>query len=209
MLLETDIINDLPERYRVQLINSLSGYKSANLIGSCNAQGLLNLALFSSVFHVGASPALIGLLSRPDSVPRHTLENIRATGEFTVNSVSTALYRQAHLCSARSDRSQSEFDFAQLTPQFKKGHRAPAVQQSPLSIYLTLREITPIEANNTVLIIGQVQAIELPQQALSEDGFIDHQLLDTICVSGLDSYHKTQPIARLGHAKMPTSATEA
>ena len=209
MILEADVINDLPSRYRVQLMNSLSGFKSANLIGSVSEQGALNLALFSSVFHVGASPSLMGILSRPNSVPRHTLENIRATGEFTINNVTASLYQQAHLCSARSDRDQSEFDFAKLSPQFKTGHLAPAVRQSPLSIFLSCRQITPIEANDTVLIIGEVQAIELPQQALNEDGFIDHQLLETVCISGVDSYHTTQSIGRLGHAKMPVQSIEA
>ncbi|MGO3346471.1 MAG: hypothetical protein ACTIM4_14665 [Marinomonas sp.] len=51
-------LSEMTSRYRTQLINSLSGFKSANLIGTCNAQGQTNLAIFSSVFHLGASPAL-------------------------------------------------------------------------------------------------------------------------------------------------------
>ena len=48
--------------FKRNFINSLSGYKSINLIGSVNHNGLPNLAIFNSVFHVGSDPPLIGML---------------------------------------------------------------------------------------------------------------------------------------------------
>ena len=37
--------------------------------------------------------------------------------------------------------------------------------------------------------------------AVAEDGFIDLQALETVAVTGLDSYHSTHKLARLPYAK--------
>jgi hypothetical protein len=60
MIITKTQISELEKLYRVKLINSLSGFKSANLIGTINKKGITNLALFSSVIHVGANPRFNG-----------------------------------------------------------------------------------------------------------------------------------------------------
>ena len=64
----------LPTRFRGNLINGIAGFKPALLVGTADAQGQTNLALFSSVFHIGASPPLLGLIVRPcpEGTERHT-----------------------------------------------------------------------------------------------------------------------------------------
>lgn len=89
---------------RVKLINSVVGYKSANLIGTVDAEGNENLSIVSSVIHLGSSPALIGFISRPHSVERHTLENIISSGYYTINAVSADIALQAHQTSARYEK---------------------------------------------------------------------------------------------------------
>jgi len=110
-------IADLEDRKRIALINSLSGFKSLNLIGTVNQSGQTNLAIFNSVVHIGANPPLMGFISRPDTVEKHTLENIREMGYFTINHVNKDIYEKAHQTSARYPRNQSEFDATGLTPE--------------------------------------------------------------------------------------------
>ena len=50
---------------RLNLINSCSGIKPANLIGTQSAAGQPNVAIFSSVVHLGSNPALFGMVFRP------------------------------------------------------------------------------------------------------------------------------------------------
>ena len=100
-------IESFEQRYRANFINSLSGYKSAYLVGT-QGKDNSNLAIFNSVFHIGANPALIGMISRPNSVPRHTLENIRLNKFYTLNHVETSFLKQAHQTSARYESYQSE-----------------------------------------------------------------------------------------------------
>ena len=114
-----DDIENMELRFKTAFINSLSGFKSLNLIGTIDASGNNNLAIFNSVFHVGANPALMAFVVRPDSVERHTLENILQTNYYTINHVNQSIIKQAHQTSARYSKYQSEFAATGLTPEFK------------------------------------------------------------------------------------------
>ncbi len=85
--IDNNAIAQLEQRFRTNFINCLSGFKSLNLIGSVNQLQQTNLAIFNSVFHLGANPPLLGCIIRPDSVERHTLSNIESTGYYTFNHV--------------------------------------------------------------------------------------------------------------------------
>ncbi len=190
----------LGKRERTNLINSLSGYKSANLIGTINTQGQTNLALFSSVVHLGADPALVGMVSRPDSVPRHTLENIRETKKFTINHVNARIFEQAHHSSARYDRDISEFEACHLNEQFTE-FAAPYVKESVIKFGLEFVEEKPIEVNGTVFIIGKILEIICPADLIQHDGNLDLVNSDAVAVSGLNRYHECRLIEQLEYAK--------
>ena len=90
-------------------INSLSGFKSANVIGTADAQGVHNLSVVSSVVHLGSSPPKWGWCCAPGA-DAHTYKNIMATGQCTFNHVGAAWFQQAHQCSARYPADVSEFE---------------------------------------------------------------------------------------------------
>ena len=81
---------------KLNLINSCTGYKSANLIATKSIDGDTNVAVFSSITHLGSSPALIGFIMRPTTVPRDTYKNIMETGYFTVNHITVDMIADAH-----------------------------------------------------------------------------------------------------------------
>ncbi len=194
-------LDELDKSYRRNLINGLSGYKSLCLCATQDAEGRMNLAPMSSVIHVGAHPPLMGLLLRPHVVPRHTLENIEQTSYFSLNHVTEATYRQAHQASARYDPEQSEFEAVGLIPQPSERLPLPYVAEAPVQIGLKLRERHLLLANSTVFIVGEIQELRLLDQAIGADGFIDLQKTQSVTVSGLDSYHRGERLARLSYAK--------
>jgi flavin reductase (DIM6/NTAB) family NADH-FMN oxidoreductase RutF len=201
LLLRTSELEQLEKEVRTNLINSLSGYKSANLIGTRNLENQLNLAIFSSVCHIGANPALMGFIHRPASVERHTFENIVATEEFTINAVSSSFIEQAHQTAARYKRSESEFEKVGLHPFFLEHFGAPFVAESALQIGLKLQEIVPISSNNTQLIIGKVVSVRFPKHAFSEQGNILLDALNIASISSLDTYYEATKIAQFSYAK--------
>ena len=191
----------LETRNRANLINSIGGFKSVCLIGSCNSEKQNNLAIFNSIIHIGASPPLIGFIIRPDSVDRHTLSNIIETGYYTINHINESIYQQAHQTSARYPREISEFDATNLTASYKDDFAAPFVHESSIQLGIEFKDRIDIKLNNTILIIGQIVHVNFPKECLCEDGFLDIEKAKTITCSGLDSYHKTERINRLSYAK--------
>ena len=196
-------INALEKHTRTHLINSLSGFKSANLIGTQDKQGNTNVAIVSSVIHLGAHPPLVGIIMRPNSVPRHTFENIIETGCYTINQVNKAIYKQAHQTSARYDKGESEFDATGLTPEYLNEFTAPFVQESRLKYSVKYVEHQHLAVNGTELVIGEITDVYLDEAALQSDGFLDLQAIETVAVTGLDSYHTSNKLSRLPYAKKP------
>ncbi len=194
-------LQTMEQRYRATLINSIGGYKSLCVIGTRNRNGQTNLAVFSSLFHLGANPPLLGIIIRPDSVDRHTLDNILSTRQFTINHVHEDWYRAAHQTAARYPAHQSEFAATGLTEQYLTGFYPPFVQESKVHIGAQFRERVDIRHNGTVMIIAEIVHIALPQDALMPDGFVDLAATGSLTVSGLDSYHTATRLSRLAYAK--------
>ncbi len=194
-------IQSFNQRYKVQLINSLSGFKSANLIGTQDGDGKSNLAIISSVVHLGANPALVGFVMRPDNGERHTLDNIITSKHYTINQVSADIYQQAHQCSASIPRHESEFIHTGFSAHYVGNIYAPFVKESHIKYAVKVKEIIPIELNNTQFIIGEIIHIICQKKAIQSDGYIDLEAMNSVSVSGLDSYHKSSRLCRLSYAK--------
>lgn len=199
--ISSDDLKDMEQRKRAILINSIGGFKFVSLIGTVDATNKTNLAIFSSLFHLGANPALVGFVVRPDSVDRHTLSNILATKVYTINHINEPIYKQAHQTAARYEKDISEFDATGLTMDFKNNFLAPYVQESKIQFGVKLREKIDMAINGTIIIVGEIMQIYYPEQCMCDDGFVDIEMANSITCSGLDSYHTTTRLARLSYPK--------
>lgn len=200
-LSKTDIEN-LDKVKRLNIINSISGIKPANLVGTQSKDGLTNLAIISSVIHIGSKPPYLGLILRPPGeVPRHTYENIKDTGVYTINHVQESFIKQAHYTSAKFDRAESEFDHCHFNVERIKGFEAPFVRESQLKIGMSFVEEIPIPLNGTILIIGSVEHVIIPDEAINAEGHIDLGATDTVGISGLNSYYSLSQLATLPYAR--------
>jgi flavin reductase (DIM6/NTAB) family NADH-FMN oxidoreductase RutF len=141
------------------------------------------------------------MVFRPNEVERHTLENILSQKQYTFNHVHPKIIRAAHQSSARYARQISEFDACGLTSVFSENIIAPYVYESKVKIGLTLKEKINVSTNQTVIIIGQILEIEIDAKAISNDGFVNLEKLETCTVSGLDAYYLPSKIERLSYAK--------
>ena len=136
--------------------------------------GNTNLAIFNSLIHLGANPALFGLISRPDFVPRDTLQNILDTKQYTLNYVTSAQYEKAHQTSARYDRGISEFKKVGFKEQYQPSCSAPFVEDAVVKIDAALIET---------------------------DGYVALSDADVLISQGLDAYFISKSIGRLPYAK--------
>jgi flavin reductase (DIM6/NTAB) family NADH-FMN oxidoreductase RutF len=188
--------------YRANFINSLTGFKSASLIGTINAKGVPNLGIFSSIVHIGSDPALIGYINRPLAAAPHTLANIKANGLYTVNHIQASFLAQAHQTSAKYPEEVNEFTEVGLTEEYLDGVKVPFVKESPIKYLLSLKEIIPITLNATFLVIGHLEQVLIdPSLQPTADGFLHLDQAGSICSNGLDAYYKTELIDRYDYAK--------
>ena len=201
MIINKNAIEQLEQRYRTTFINSLAGFRQAVLVGTKSAEGHSNLAIFNSLIHLGAHPALFGLINRPDSVQRDTLQNIISTKAYTLNYVRAADYKRAHQTSARYDKEISEFEAVGFEPAYLPSCTAPMVKNAVVSIAMQLEEIIPIAINGTILIVGSVQQIHIDEQLVEKDGFVSLSEEQVVISQGLDAYFVPSPLGRLAYAK--------
>ena len=186
---------------KINLINSCMGYKSANLIGTQSKDGSTNLAIFSSVTHLGSDPALLGFIVRPTTVPRHTYANIKETEYFTVNSITETMIEEAHHTSANYAKEISEFDKAGLSKEYLDTIAVPFVGESPLKLLCKYVNEYEIKEKGTIQIIASIEKLFVDELLLQDDGFIQLDLGKVVSINGLDGYSVSQLVKRLPYAR--------
>ena len=183
-----DQINDLEKIKKINLINSCSGYKSANLIGTISKEGITNVAVFSSVTHLGSTPPTLGFILRPTTVPRDTYKNILESGVFTINHIFENIIEDAHHTSAKYEEVISEFDITGLEDEYYNDCIAPFVKGSPVQMEMKFIEEYHIKSNNVIHIIAEIKNLYVKDDILKEDGFLDLAKGKVAAINGLDAY---------------------
>ena len=190
--------------YRANFMNSLTGFKSASLIGTANTAGATNLAIFSNIVHLGANPPLVGFVNRPREAAPHTISNIENTSCYTINHIHTSFVDKAHQTSAKYEANVSEFDAVGLTPEYIDNFKAPFVKESLVRYALTLEEIIPIKLNNTFFVIGKIISVHIDESIIAADGYLHVENVNSICTNGIDAYYETSLLNRFEYAKPNT-----
>lgn len=194
-------IAELHTRYRNNLINSISGFKSANLIGTISQTGTTNLAVFNSIVHLGSNPALLGFILRPTTVPRDTYKNLKDTGTFTINAIQKNQIEDAHHTSVKYPEGISEFDQTELKEEYKGNFIAPFVGNSPIQIACRYVNDYLIQENDTRLVVGSIEELYINEEMLLDDGWIQLDKGEIVTINGLEGYALPQLIERFPYAR--------
>ncbi len=189
---------------RLNLINSCTGYKSANLIATKSLDGKSNVGIFSSITHLGSHPAIIGFIMRPTTVPRDTYKNIRETGFFTVNHITVDMIADAHHTSANYDLGISEFDKTNLEEEYKKDIEIPFVKGSPVQLHCKYMNEYYIKENDTIHVIASIENLFFQENLENEDGWLQIDKGNVVAINGLDGYCLPKLVDRFQYARKDT-----
>ena len=196
-------IEQLHRVRRLNIINGVTGIKPANLIGTVSRKHGPNVAIFSSIVHLGSDPALIGFIIRPTGdVPRNTYENILASKHYTINHVHESFIEKAHYTSAKFAQGVSEFEECGLTEEYLHRFPAPFVKESRLKMGLEFVEEIPIKTNGTSLIVGQIVDLILPDECVDDKGYIRLDKTFDVGIGGLNNYYSLRRIASFPYARV-------
>ncbi len=193
---------------RLNLVNSCTGFKSANLIATKSINGSPNIAIFSSITHLGSNPAMLGFIVRPATVPRHTYKNIKETGFFTVNHVFSDIIAKAHQTSANYDFEVSEFEAVGLELELKPNIDFPFVKGSPVQLLCKFLNEYEILENNTIHIIASIETIFFDENIQKPDGWLDLSEANVVAINGLDGYCLPKILDRFQYAR-PNQETKS
>ncbi|PCJ73659.1 MAG: flavin reductase [Rhodobacteraceae bacterium] len=165
-------------------------------ISTVDAEGRANLAPYSFFNAVTDNPPMVMFAStgtKPDQAyAKDSVANIRATGEFVVNIVSTELKDVMNKSSAALAAGADEFEHAGIAKADCNIVKAPRVAASPAALECKLFKIIDLPGENNVMVLGEVVGVHLD---------------DTVIVSGIFDVTRYSPLARLGY-KDYTSVTD-
>jgi flavin reductase (DIM6/NTAB) family NADH-FMN oxidoreductase RutF len=196
-----ETISQMDKIEKLNLINSCTGFKSANLIATKSIEGNTNVAIFSSVTHLGSSPSLVGFIVRPTTVPRDTYKNIMETGFFTINHITIDMIADAHHTSANYDSGISEFDKTNLEEEYKEGITIPFVKGSPVQLYCKYVNEYLIKENNTIHIIASIEHVYYNEDLEHKDGWLQLDKGNIVALNGVDGYFLPKLIDRFQYAR--------
>ena len=202
-----DDISQMEKIERLNLINSCTGYKSANLLATKSVDGNSNVAIFSSVTHLGSNPAMIGFIMRPTTVPRDTYKNIKETGFFTVNHITANMIEDAHHTSANYELGISEFDKTNLEEEYKNDIKIPFVKGSPVQLYCKYVNEYYIKENDTIHVIASIENLFFEEELEHKDGWLQIDKGNVVALNGLDGYCLPKLLDRFQYARQDIRTT--
>ena len=190
-------ISQLERIQKLKLINSICGIRGVHLIGTKSENENTNLAIFSSVSHLGSNPPLLSFISRPsDKIKRDTITNIKKTNFYTINSVDTSFFINAHQTSGKYDSNISEFQSCGLYEEYLDNFYAPFVKESQVKIGMRFVNSIFIKENKTELVIGEIIFIKM------NSNIIEENFRESVSIIGLNSYYKHDKIQELDYVRI-------
>ncbi len=157
-------------------------------ISTLDAQGRANLAPYSFFNALADEPPMVMFSntgSKPDQpAAKDSVANIRATGEFVVNIVSSALVDAMNVSSGGYDAGVDEFDLAGLEKGQCHEVKPPRVAASPGAFECKLWKVIDLPGASNVMVIGEVVGIHIADDMLN---------------NGIFDVTRYQPVSRLGY----------
>ena len=181
-------------RHFAAWFSQLEGMRSPVAVGTRGADGVANLAVFNSMTHIGSRPPYLALVFRPLTVERHTYDNLKTSGVYTINHLPARHLDALHRTSAKYERGVSEFEACGLSEEMSDAG-APYVAEGTVGMQLRFEEEYFVRANDSVVVIGRVEELRLPEEARFKEGRVLWDELEGLVVSGLYNYY------RVGHAR--------
>lgn len=152
-----------------------------------------NLSPFSFFNGFGANPPIVVFSpSRRvrDNTTKHTLENVKATGEVVISVVNHAIVEQMSLSSTEYGLGVNEFIKSGLTPLESQLVKPLIVKESPVSMECKVVDIVELgtEGGAGNLVICEVVMFHIDPNVLDENGVIDQTKIDLVGRMGGDWY---------------------
>ncbi|MBC7431025.1 MAG: flavin reductase family protein [Rubritepida sp.] len=172
----------LPARDRYKLLVSTVVPRPIAWVVSQDLAGQVNAAPYSFFNAFGDDPAVIaiGCGPRAPGVPKDTLANIRATGQFVVCMVPEAQMHAMVVTATDFPEGTDEMEIAGLTKVASTRVAPPRIGESPVAMECETFQL--VEAGRHTIVIGRVLAMHVRDDAVMnvEKSYIDTPKLELV-----------------------------
>lgn len=184
---------DMPAGDPYKFLSALVVPRPIAWVGSRSEDGVNNLAPFSFFNVVSVSPPMVMFcpIGQPD-MRKDTLENVQATGFYTVNIVSEAVAEQMNMTSGSVPAEIDEFDLAGLTAVEGDLVPAPRVGEAPVSLECELVEVIPV--GNGRMVIGEVKVFHVEEEIFDGDWIVSSRIEAIGRMAGYEYARSTDPL---------------
>ncbi len=184
---------NLPPRDAYRLLTSVVVPRPIGWASTVSAEGALNLAPFSFFNAVGDHPPTVMLSvgkrrAVAGRIPKDTLRNIEATGEFVINLVDEALAEAMNTTSGDWEYGVSEFEKAGLHTAPSEDVRPPRVAEAKVALECKVTQIVPVNDTTYTMVLGRVVRFHLQDGLLRPNGTVDATLLKPVGRLSGDEY---------------------
>ena len=172
-----------PRHQRGHFFNSLYG---ARIVPLLVTEGpVWNAAPMSQILHVGADPARVGILLRPETSGHQTRKNLAQKPWASLHAMPADHVDQVHQASAAYDEDTSELDHLGWAYEGWPGWPVAYLPEAGWSLALEVHEIHEL-SNGTALYVFDIHAVRAVHDPLPSGHWVDSaSLLHSI---GLDQY---------------------
>ena len=169
-------------------------------VSTVSADGRFNVAPFSYFNAITNQPPLLGIsINRRKGVPKDTLRNIEATGEFVVNTVDESLGARMVQTSGEWPEDVDEFALSGLTPVASDLIKPPRVGESPIGMECRLDRV--LELGNTFFVVGEIVRAHVKDAVLT-DGKVDITKLRPLARLGGDGYSVVREVIHMARPRV-------
>lgn len=154
-------------------------------VSSQSAEGVVNVAPFSSFNYVAHSPPMlaVNIALQDDGTLKDSARNIRDTGEFVVNITPTAALDLMNQSSAEYPAHVSEAEVLDIPLLPSQLVKPPRVAVSPAQMECRLSQVVPLGTGINTLYIAEIVAFHVDKNVF------DGRHIDSVAMD---------PVARLG-----------
>ncbi len=167
----------------------------AVLVSCISKEGNKNIITIGWTGTICTNPPMVYISVRPD---RYSYGIIEGTKDFVINLTTKKLIKAVDYCGVKSGRDVDKFKEMNLTPVPANKVKSPLIQESPVNIECSLKEIVKLGSHD--MFIANVLAVNVDKSYIDQKGKFDLNKANPIVYSHGGYYTLGEIIGTFGYS---------
>ncbi len=162
---------------------------------SCGSMEKPNIITIAWAGTVCSSPAMVSISIRKE---RYSYDIIKENKQFVINLVTKDLVKKADYCGVKSGREVDKFTEMKLTPRKGSHVNAPSIEESPVNIECTVKQIIPLGSHD--MFLAEVAGVTVDKRYMDAKGRFHLNQSGLIVYSHGEYYSLGELLGKFGYS---------